>query len=268
MAKITASMVKALREQTSQGMMECKRALEEADGDIPAAADILRKKGLVTAGKKASRATTEGRIAIKSSDDGTSGAMVEVQCETDFCARNDVFAEMLESLVEMALGGEDGSVEATEEMTSALHGALAKIAENIKYVRGVRITAARIGTYMHHNNKVGVLVGVDGEMSDETFNDLCMHVAFADPMGITTDDIPPEVVEKEKAFATQEAIDSGKPPQIVEKIVAGKMAKFLAGKALLEQPFVRDDKKKVKDILGDATVVSFARYAVGEQGHG
>jgi elongation factor Ts len=264
MAEITAAIVKALREQTGQGMMECKNALQEADGDMSAAADILRKKGLVTAEKKASRTTSEGRVAIKLSGDGTSAAMVEVRCETDFCARNDVFVEMVESLAEIALAGEDGSVEATEEMTSAVQGALAKIGENMKYVRGVRTTAPRVGTYLHHNNKVAVLVGVNGEISDETLSDLCMHVAFADPMGITTDDVPPEVVEKEKAFATQEAIDSGKPPQIAEKIVSGKLAKFLAGKALLEQPFVRDDKKKVKDILGDATIASFARYAVGE----
>jgi len=264
MGEITASMVKALREQTGQGMMECKKALEEAGGDMNAASDVLRKKGLATAEKKASRATKEGRIAVKKSPDSDSAAMVEVQCETDFCARNDVFVEMIESLAEIALGCEDGPVEASAEMAGILQDALSKIGENMKYVRGVRMTAPRMGTYLHHNHKVGVMVGVDGEVSDETLSDLCMHIAFADPMGITIDDIPPEVVEKEKAFATQEAIDSGKPPQIVEKIVSGKMAKFLAGKALLEQPFVRDDKKKVKGILAGASVLNFARYAVGE----
>lgn len=264
MAEITATTVKALREETGQGMMECKKALQEADGDMAAAADILRKKGLATADKKAARATKEGLVAIKSSDDGCSAAMVEVQCETDFCARNDVFTEMIGSLVSMAMDAPAGEVQASDQMAAAVQEALTKTGENMKYVRGTKVSAPKIGTYLHHNNKVGVLVALDGDLDDQTLSDLCMHVAFADPVGITTDDIPAEVVEKEKAFATQEAIDSGKPPEIAEKMVVGKMAKFLAGKALLEQPFVRDDKKKVKDILGDAKVTAFARYAVGE----
>jgi len=264
MAEITAAAVKALREKTGLGMMECKKALQETDGDMAAAADLLRKKGLALAEKKAGRETSEGLVAIKTADDGGSAAMVEVQCETDFCARNEVFASMVSKVAEMAAAAQDGPIEATDEINQAVQDALAKIGENMKYVRGIKISAPKIGTYLHHNNKVGVVVGVEGEITDQTLSDLCMHIAFADPMAITTDEVPAEIVEKEKAFATEEALASGKPPQIVEKIVAGKMAKFLAGKALLEQPFVRDDKKKVKQILGDAKVIAFARYAVGE----
>jgi len=263
MAEITASMVKALREQTGQGMMECKKALQEANGDMEAASGLLRKRGLAVAEKKASRQTKEGLIAIAASDDGGSAAMVEVQCETDFCARNDVFAGMVRKVVSLAMKAAPGKVASSSQIEDAVQQALSKIGENMKYVRGVKIAAPRLGTYVHHNGKVGVLVGVQGDISDQTLSDLCMHVAFADPVGIATSDIPDEMVAKEKAFATEEAMASGKPKDIAEKMVAGKMAKFLAGKALLEQPFVRDDKKKVKEILGGAKVVAFARYAVG-----
>jgi len=264
MAEITATMVKALRERTGQGMMECKKALQEAGGDIEAATDLLRKKGLATAEKKAGRATSEGRIAIKLSEDGTSAAMVEVQCETDFCARSDVFIAMVGTLAELALEAQDGQVEASDQMAELVQSALAKIRENMKYVRGRKISAPRLGSYLHHNNKVGVLVGIEGDIDEGTLNDLCMHIAFADPVGITADDVPAELVEKEKELAKAQAIESGKPAEIAEKIVAGKLRKYLASVVLLEQQFVRDDKKKVKDILGGAKVKAFARFAVGQ----
>ncbi|MHC4981737.1 MAG: translation elongation factor Ts [Planctomycetota bacterium] len=263
MADISASTVKALREETGQGMMECKKALKEAGGDIAAARDILRRKGLVTGEKKSGRATKEGLVAISTSSDGSSATMIEVQCETDFCARNEVFQSMAKSLAEMACKLDDGEISATDEMQAAVQETLTRIGENMNYARGVKISAPRVGEYRHHNGQVGVIVGVEGEIDDQTLSDLCMHIAFADPMGITKDDIPADVVEKEKQFAKQQAIDSGKPPEIAEKIVAGKLNKFLAANALLDQPFVREDKKKVKDIIGSAKVTAFARYAVG-----
>ena len=131
--------------------------------------------------------------------------------------------------------------------------------------RTVKISAQKVGTYVHHNGKVAVLVGVDGEIGDQVLSDLCMHIAFADPMGITTKDVPEAIVAKEREIAVQQAIESGKPKEIAEKMVAGKVNKFLAANALLEQPFVRDDSKKVKDILGKATVKAFARFAVGQK---
>jgi len=261
MADITAAMVKALRDQTAQGMMDCKQALQEADGDLEAARDILRKKGLVKAESKADRATSEGLIAIKTLE--RAAVMVEARCETDFCARNAEFQGMVAKLADLATDAPAGEIEPTDAMSDAVQATLAKVGENMSYGRGIKIEASRIGTYLHHNRKVGVLLGLEGDLPDETVSDLCMHIAFADPMGIAPEDIPADVVEKEKAFAQQEAIDSGKPPEIAEKIVAGKMRKFLAGKALLEQPFVRDDKRKVKNLLGDAKVVAFARFAVG-----
>ena len=263
MAEISAATVRTLREITGQGMMECKKALKEAGGDIEAAKDILRRKGLATAEKKAGRATKEGLVAISVAPDRRSAAMIEVQCETDFCARNETFRALAKSLAEMAVKCRDGEVQATDATRAAVHDALAKIKENMSYARGIKISASRVGAYLHHNNEVGVLVGIEGDISDETLADLCMHIAFADPMGITKDDIPAKIVEKEREIAKQQAIVSGKPPQIAEKMVMGKVNKFLAANALLEQPFVRDDKKKVRDILGSAKVTAFARFVVG-----
>lgn len=263
MVEITAALVKALREETRLGMMACKKALQEVKGDIEAAKLLLRRKGLTTAEKKAGRATGEGLVTISINSDRTAAAMVEVCCETDFCARNDDFRTMVGSLADIARQAADGKVEPTDAMKEALQATLMKIGENTNYTRGVKITAPRVGTYVHHNGKVGVLVGVEGEISEEMLTDLCMHVAFADPTGITKDDIPAELIERERSIAMQQATDSGKPENIVEKIVAGKINKFLAARALLEQPFVRDDKKKVKDILGSARVTAFARFAVG-----
>jgi len=254
-------MVKALRDETRQGMMECKKALQEADGDIEAARGILRKKGLVKAEKKADRATSEGLIGIKKLDGGA--VMVEARCETDFCARNDEFQAMLAQLVDLAAEQPTGDIQATDAMRDTVQAALAKIGENMSFARGIKIAAPQIGTYLHHNKKVGVVVGVEGEVSDETLSGLCMHVAFADPMGITAEDLPPDLVEKERQFAREEAIASGKPAEIAEKMVEGKIRKFVAQRALIEQMFIRDDKKKVKEILGAAKVTAFARYAVG-----
>ena len=189
--------------------------------------------------------------------------MVEIQCETDFCARNEVFQEMVQVVARLAADAPAGPVEPTPAIKDAVQDALSKIGENMSFARGVKVVAPRIGAYIHHNGKVGVLVGVEGEIGDEVLSDLCMHIAFADPMGITMQDIPADLVEKERAFAREQAAESGKPAEIVEKMVTGKINKFLAERALLEQPFVRDDKKKVKDIVGKAKVLTFARYSVG-----
>jgi len=263
MGQITAAMVKALREQTGLGMMDCKAALQEADGDLRKAQEILRKKGLATAQKKAGRSTSEGLVVIRANDDRTSATMVEVRCETDFCARNDEFRNMVDAVAQHAAAKQDGPIEADETINELVQATLAKIGENITYARGVKISAPRIGTYVHHNGKVGVVVGVEGQVSDETLSDLCMHIAFADPVGIGPDDIPADVIEKEKEIAKAQAVASGKPEQIADKIVAGKVKKFIAANALLEQPFVKDDKKTVAEVLGDARVTAFARFAVG-----
>jgi len=263
MIEISAAMVKALREKTGQGMMDCKRALSECGGDVEAAIEWLRKKGLAQAERKAARATSEGLVAAHTVDGG--GAMVEVACETDFCARNDQFKKMVRQVAELAAAEPDGPVGETEHIQAAVQACFNKINENMRYARGAKISAPTIGHYIHHNGKVGVLVGIEGEIAPELLNDLCMHIAFADPMAIATDQIPAEVVEREKRLAAEQAVESGKPAAVIEKIVAGKTAKFLASNALLEQPFVKDEKKKVKQILGPAKVTGFVRFQVGQE---
>jgi elongation factor Ts len=263
MAEITASLVKALRETTGLSMMDCKKALVEADGDMAKAQDILRKKVGRTVDTKAGRATGEGTVAICVAADGKSAAMVEVRCETDFCAKNDQFQGMAADLARQAGAGSDGKVEATAAMTQAIQTVLAKIGENMGFARGVKISAPRVGTYRHHNNKVGVLIGIEGEVTDQLLTELCQHIAFHDPISVSVDDIPADFVEHEKRIAIEQAVESGKPKDIAEKMVAGKLRKVLAKNALLEQPFVRDETKTVKEMLGGAKVTAFARFAVG-----
>jgi elongation factor Ts len=260
-------MVKQLRDETGLGMMDCKKALDEAGGDLAAAKDALRAKGLATAEKKAGRATSEGLIGMALSGDRKAGAMVEVLCETDFTARNEEFQAMVEDLTRMVYQADAGDVPATDAINERLQQTLAKIGENMSYARGVKVTAEKVGSYLHHNKKVGVLVGVDQDVNEEVLADVCMHVAFSNPMGITAEDIPDDIIEKEKALAKQQAVESGKPEEIAEKMVTGKMRKFLEDNALMEQLIAREDKygkKKVKDVLDGAAVTGFARFAVGE----
>ncbi len=264
MADITASMVKALREESGQGMMECKKALQETDGDMDAARDLLRKKSGEKAVKKADRETSEGLVAAAVSDDGKTATMVEVRCETDFCARNEVFVDTVKKVLDLACKQTDpGEVQASDEIKDAVQDAFSKIGENMSFGRGSVIVAEKVGSYIHHNQKVGVIVGVDKDVDDEVLTGVCMHIAFSDPMGITPDDIPAESVENERKFAVEEAVASGKPQEIAEKIVEGKMRKFVQQNALMEQNYVRDEQKTVKEVLDGATVTAFARYALG-----
>lgn len=265
MAGISAAEVKKLRDATGLGMMDCKKALEENNGDIEAAKDSLRAKGLAAVEKRAGRATKEGLISIKSTDDNKSIVMIEMQCETDFCARNEEFKNLVEAIVDDSMNAADGKIESSDPIETKVHETLAKIGENMSYSRGVKISAAQTGRYLHHNNKVGVVVGLDGEVDDETMSGLCQHIAFSNPVGITADDIPAEMIEKERTFAKDQAMESGKPEEIVDKIVDGKMKKYVAGLALIEQAYVKDDKKQVKDILGGASITSFARFAIGDE---
>jgi len=260
MAEITAAMVKALRDETGLGMMECKKALTENDGDVEASKDALRAKGLATAEKRSNRDTKEGVVLVIA--DNAQATMVEVLCETDFCARNEEFQAMARDVSQLASEADEGDIQATDEINQRVQKTLATIGENMSFSRGVKICADTIGTYVHHNGKVGVIAGVQGNIDEETLSGLCMHIAFSDPLGITGDDIPEELVAKEKQIAMQQAIESGKNEEIAEKMVVGKLRKFIASKALIEQPYVRDDKKQVKDILGDATIKAFARFAI------
>jgi len=262
MPAITAAMVKELREATSLGMMDCKKALDECDGDMQAAQDYLREKFKTKMETRSARATSEGLVRIKMS--ATTATMVEIQCETDFCSLNDDFRAMADKELEMADALAVGEITPTEEMTTLVQDCFAKIGENMSFAKGVKIEGAQVGSYLHHNEKVGVTVALDGEVSEEVMSGLCQHIAFSNPLAITSDDVPAELVAKEREYAMKEAVDSGKPEEIAMKMVEGKMRKFLSQNALMEQPFVKDDKQSIKQMLGGKVVVAFARYSVGE----
>ncbi len=273
MAAITAGMVKELREKTDAPMMECKKALTEADGDMAKAEEILRVKLGNKASKAASRVTAEGVVGIYISADGTLGAMIELNCETDFVAKNDDFLGFSRRLAEMvavqnpvdvvalsAMELDGATVEATR---TALVG---KIGENISLRRFVRIAAAgKLTSYVHGGSKIGVLVDLVGG-DEQMAKDLAMHIAANKPKALDASGVPAELIETERRIASEKAAESGKPANIVEKMVEGSVQKYLKEVTLLGQPFVKDDKQTVEQLLKSrsAKVDQFALYLVGE----
>ena len=271
MAEITASLVKELRERTGAGMMECKKALTENDGDIQAAADALRKSGLAKADKKASRVAAEGRIAMAQAPG--KAVLVEVNSETDFVAKDSNFLAFTEEVAKVALasGADDaealkaaklGSGETVEEARTAL---IAKVGENVQVRRLARMESGNlIGAYVH-GGRIGVLVELKGG-SDELARGLAMHVAAMNPPYVSPAHVPADFIAREKEIALAQVKDSGKPAEILEKMVAGKIAKTLAEISLTGQPYVLDTNQTVEAALkaAGAEVVGFVRLAVGE----
>lgn len=275
---VTAAMVKELRERSGAGMMECKNALVETDGDIEAAIEHLRKSGLASADKKAGRTAAEGKIVLATSDEGSRAVMVEVNCETDFVAKDENFLSFAEKVAQNALASDDPSLDAL--MSSQLDGhtveearlaLVAKIGENVQVRRMVRkSTDGTLGAYVH-GGKIGVLVEL--ESGDETLaRDLAMHVAAMNPEYISADDVPAEIVANEKAILVAQAqkeaeeSDRPKPPEIIEKMVDGRLRKHLSAITLMGQPFVKDSDLNVEQLLSQAgaKVRSFERLVVGE----
>lgn len=268
---ITASLVKALRERTGAGMMECKKALVEVDGDLEAAQELLRKIGQASASKKAGRIAAEGRIALSTGD--AAAVIVEVNCETDFVAKDDNFLGFTKQVADLALQHLPADLNALmalqlpsgESLEEARNALVAKIGENIK-VRRFEVMPVRgaIGSYLH-GAKIGVLVDVEG--GDETLRkDLAMHIAASAPSRISADDVAADDIEKERKFLSEQAAQEGKPPEIVAKMVEGRLRKYLNEITLLGQPFVKDPDINVGKLLqqADATVHGFVRLEVGE----
>ena len=273
MAEITAALVKELREKTDAPMMECKRALTEAAGDMEKAEEILRVKLGNKASKAASRVAAEGVVAIHISADQKLGAMVEVNCETDFVAKNDDFLALSAKLAEMVAVQNPADVAALSVMSIAgttvedtRKALVGKIGENISIRRFVRIPAkGALNNYIHGGSKVGVLVDITG--GDATLaKDVAMHIAASKPVALSMADVPANLVEKEREIARQKAAESGKPAEIVAKMVEGSAAKFMKEVALLSQPFVKDDKQTIEALMKSkgAAVNGFALYVVGE----
>jgi elongation factor Ts len=268
-------MVKELRERTGAGMMECKKALVETDGNIEAAIEHMRKTGLTKADKKAGRTAAEGLVEIKISDDGKKAAIVEVNSETDFVAKGDDFKEFVSTVAQRVLDKEpasldellalpytEGSDTTIEDMRKTL---VAKLGENINIRRFELIkSSGKISTYKH-GNRIGVIVDLDGG-SDELGKDIAMHIAASRPVCVGEQDVPQDVIEKEKEIFSAQAAESGKPADIIEKMVAGRIKKFLKEVTLLGQPFVKDPDQTIEQLLkqANATVNRFVRYEVGE----
>jgi elongation factor Ts len=273
---ITASLVKELRERTGSGMMECKKALVETDGDLEAAIELMRKSGQAKAAKKAGRTAAEGLIVIKTSADGKQAVMVEVNSETDFVAKDDNFISFADAVAERALVTSAADVEALlneslhegEETTinTAREALISKIGENMNVRRFIRLnTEAGLLASYSHGVRIGVVVEIEG--GDEALGrDLAMHIAATNPVCVTADDVPAETLDKEREIFKAQALESGKPENIVEKMVEGRIRKYLAEITLVGQAFVKDPDVTVEKLLANASarVVRFQRFEVGE----
>ncbi|MBK80144.1 MAG: elongation factor Ts [Gammaproteobacteria bacterium] len=266
---ITAAQVKELRERTGLGMMDCKKALEEASGDMELAIEELRKKSALKAAKKAGRTTADGLLGLKVSDDGKKGALVEVNIETDFAAKNEKFvAFVAEVLAAVYEGGETDVEKLLEAGLGAKRETLVQeIGENITVRRAAYLAAdeGRISAYLHGDNRKGALVHVTVD-DDELGRDVAMHVTAINPLVVTSDQVPADVLAKEREIYVSQAADSGKPAEIVEKMVEGRVRKYLAEVSLVDQPFVKDANVKVGKLLEQAggTCRAFVRFEVGE----
>ncbi|SDF28163.1 translation elongation factor Ts [Chitinophaga filiformis] len=273
-ATITAADVNKLRQQTGAGMMDCRKALVESDGDFEKAVDYLRKKGQKVAALRSDRETKEGVIIAKTAADGKSGVVVALGCETDFVAKNDDFVKFAQSIVDLALSS---GVNNLEELGAAtLDGAtvsdkvndqVAKIGEKITLAKFEKISAASVTAYIHGNYRMGVLVGFSHPVSEEVGKDIAMQIAAMNPIAVDADGVSPELIAREKAIAIEQIAAEGKTGDMAEKIAVGKVNKFFKENTLLPQAFVKDNNKSVGDYLksvnADLKVTGFTRIALG-----
>ena len=290
MAEITASLVKELRDKTNAGMMECKNALKETDGDVDAAIKFLRERGAIKAAKKADREAKEGIVAAKIDVEAKSGVLIEVNCETDFVAKNDNFKDFVSELTDSVASSKATDIDAANAVSKGeanidefVKAKVIELGENLQFRRMVRYDVEGSGvvaSYIHLGGKVGVLVevncGKDETASSEDFRelvkDLTLHIAAASPAGIGRDEISDDLVNTEKDLFRKQMEDSGKPPEIMEKIIEGKLGKFYSTVCLLEQGFIKDPDNTISDLLSakgkalddEISIRRFIRYGVGE----
>jgi len=267
MAAITASLVKELRERTGLPMMECKKSLVESDGDIEVAIESLRKSSGMKAAKKAGRTAADGVVKTKVDEGGGYGVLVEVNSETDFVARDENFLGFVAQVLDKAFADKQDNVAAlmADGMDEVREALVQKVGENIK-VRRIKILSGDIvGSYVHSNKRIGVLVALTAGDSDLA-RDIAMHVAAVNPQVAKPEDMPQELVAKEKEIYAAQARESGKPEEIIEKMISGRVKKFLAESSLVEQAFVKDPEIKVSQLLknANADIVGFVRYEVGD----
>lgn len=288
MAEISAAMVMKLRKMSGQGMMDCKKALQEADGNVEQAMDTLRKKGLATLAKRAERETSEGLVVGKCSQDGKTSVLATLCCETDFVAKSDGFVATAKALTDFAMlcqadqGAENilESVVDGKKFSDVLTETVSKTGEKTQvgdYAKYQLDGPGLISTYIHFNDKVGTMVQIDTSDDNvaaadglkQTASDIAMHITATKPMALNKDDIDSEIIERERNIFAEQV--KNKPANIIEKIVEGKMRKFFAENCLLDQPFVKDDSKSVEQVLadaakqagGEAAIKRFVRFEVG-----
>ena len=274
---ITAQDVKRLRDMTGVGMMDCKKALQEADGDFDKAVDILRKKGQKVAAKRADKEANEGLIVTSIADDHAAGAIVEVNCETDFVARNDDFGTFANRIADLVLAEQPADLDALhatsfedgQTVEQAVTQMTGKIGEKIE-VRRFQILTSDDGaviSYVHPGSRLGVLVEMEGEDDlEDTGRDVAMQVAALNPIAARREEVPEEVQEKELEIAREAARNENKPDHIIDRIATGKLERFFKDHVLVEQPFVKDSSKTVQDVLKEASadVKTYVRFALGE----
>lgn len=282
MSTISPAAVKSLRDRTNAPMMECKSALTEAQGDMDKAVELIRKKFAGIQAKRGDRETAEGRIAIHIDPAQKVGAIVEVRCESAPVAKNEHFVKLANDLVQQVVAKAPKSVEELlaqpfvgdpkKTVNERVGDVVGLIRENMKPARFTRLTGGLMGNYVHHDGTVGVLIQVEGDKADDQLlRDVCMHITARTPLAARREDVPPEVLAKEKEIAqSQLAVDpknKNKPANILEMIIEGKVKAWLAENVLVEQPFVKDDSKTVGDVLKNAglKVLQFVRYKVGEK---
>ncbi|MFA7346993.1 MAG: translation elongation factor Ts [Desulfurivibrionaceae bacterium] len=286
---ITSQMVKELRDKTNAGMMDCKKALTETSGDMEKAIDLLRQKGLAVAQKRAGRATSEGLVETYIQADGKLGVMVEVNCETDFVAKSDAFIEFAKNVTaQVAESTATTTAELLEQkfvknpaltIQDMLNEMVAKLGENSGVKRFVKFNEGLVENYIHAGGKLGVMVELacdndavakNAEFSEFAKN-ICMHIAAANPVSISREEVPADLAERERNIFIQQAIDSGKPANIAEKMVGGKMDRFFAESCLLEQKFVKNPDISIQDLIKEVatklgatiSIKRFARFQVG-----
>ncbi|GMG87505.1 translation elongation factor Ts [Biformimicrobium ophioploci] len=264
---ISASMVKELRERTGLGMMECKRALAEADGSIEVAIENLRKASGLKAAKKAGRTAADGIVVAKVADDASYGLLLEVNSETDFVARDEGFKSFVNTVLEAAFAAKQTDVAAlmAGELESAREALVQKIGENITVRRAELVEGAKVGAYVHSNSRIAALVALSGGDA-EVARDVAMHVTAVNPQVVKPEDMPAEAVAKEEEIIKAQPDMEGKPAEIVEKMMGGRIKKFLKENSLIEQQFVKNPELTVGKLVKDAgaEVISFTRYEVGE----
>ncbi|NNE54745.1 MAG: elongation factor Ts [Flavobacteriales bacterium] len=272
---ITAADVNKLRKQTGAGMMDCKKALVEAEGDFEMAIDILRKKGQKVAAKRSDRDAAEGVVIAQSTDDGSRGALIVLNCETDFVAKNDDFGAVANNILRTAIENNPASLDELKALNypgselkigDKITEEVGKIGEKIELSAYEHISAGRVVAYNHPGNKLASIVGFNKSTDDEVAKDVAMQVAAMDPVSVTKDDVPADVVARELQVGKDQAIEEGKPADLAEKIAQGRLNKFFKESTLLAQGFIKDGKKSVDQYLkekdNDLTVTEFKRIAL------